>query len=164
MKYSAKFLILFITILFLIPSCDEESEIPLFKNAEMIDIKSPEDEQDDLNGEITFKYSQKDDAKYTVLAIFKEPIEVDSNNVIANWESCVCGTRTKVDNFTPGTALLSLMKSFNNETGDFTDISPTLNDGTYYWAVWALDEYGNLCFSSKQFSFTYARGSLIITY
>jgi hypothetical protein len=89
--------------------------------------------------------------KHVVCAVFRSPIEVRQNEItnidqiVWLWHSGL--TRGREGNVTYSSGTVSL---------DETDTGPPagpLASGTYYWAVWALDDGGTPVLSSVEYNF-----------
>lgn len=98
--------------------------------------------------DIIFQFPDKNVVSYVVMGFFNNPIIVDTTlNKITNTTDWVFGSRTNLAGFSTDTASTAYV--YSQTTQDFTSAQYS-TPGTFYWAVWAYDEFGNLIAASPE--------------
>ncbi len=144
--------------------CEEEIEdFGSLYQTEKISIRSPKNDTV-MNFDDKFEWSntnlQYQDTHYVSLALFLESPVIEGNaREISNMDQCIGGARSGGYGLkTYSEASLDSLYRYSPEKEDFISEKLTLEAGeTYYWLVWALDDYGNLAYSSKICKMTMAK-------
>ena len=167
---SGKFLLLLLIVFQLFIACENPDGEGAFENTDEIIIQYPENGStfslsgdNGLNGNY-FSWKNTNlkiqDTQNVVLALFTEmPVINQGKMVISNMTNCAGGIRSGLSGSFSGFSVRpDSLYVFSAEKRDFTSEAYNVSIGVqYYWLVWALDDYGNLAYSSKIYSVTFTK-------
>jgi hypothetical protein len=126
---------------------DPQPTTPIFSGTKEISLTSPLHTASLGGG--SFFYSVPTEVKYVVFGVFNAQI-VTNGSTISNEANFLYGSRTGLSDFVAGTQVKSTLHDYDSSTKNFKTPNSTVPAGTYYWAVWGYDQYGNLTHSSPQ--------------
>ena len=132
-----------------LPGCqttDPQPTTPIFSGTKEITLTSPLHTAT-LSG--NFLYTVPAEVKYVVFGVFNAQI-VTNGSTISNEANFLYGSRTGLADLVSGTQAKATLHDYDASTKNFKTPNSTVPAGTYYWAVWGYDQYGNLTHSSPQ--------------
>lgn len=132
---------------------DDQPTTQIFEGTAVISLTLPLNGQGLAASGGSFVYYAPSEVKYLVFGLFNQPITV-SGKTITNPSAFVFGSRDGLANFVRGTQTTATMHAYNQSTKDFDAGTSAPGAGTYHWAVWGYDQYGNLTHSSPSRSVT----------
>lgn len=127
---------------------DNQPTTPIFAGTEEIGLITPL-HTGNLGASGSFSYDVPANVKYVVFGLFSAEITT-SGKTITNPQAFVAGSRDGLSDFVRGSQARSALHAYNQSTMDFNAAATGAADGTYYWAVWGYDQFGNLTHSSPQ--------------
>lgn len=138
---------------------EEQPKSPIFSDVEIITLYTPDaieiSSADTSNFKFTFCLPSE--VSYAVLGIFYSAVPIETNgNTFTNPDNLIAGSRTGLTGWGRGEVSASNLYEFDN-IDDFNENKPFSLSGTYHWAVWGYDKWGNLTHASEQWE-------VIITY
>lgn len=127
---------------------------PIFSGTTQISLVSPSHGAT-VTTSAALQYSLPAEVTYAVIGVFNANI-VTSGSSISNEANFLYGSRTGLSDFVRGSQVQSVLHGYDATTKNFKtpNSSPAASSGTYYWAVWGYDQYGNLTHSSPAWKFT----------
>lgn len=149
----------FFAILLLLASCAKTNDSepppnsPIFAGTTAITLKSPAHAAT-INTSNNFNYELPAEVTYAVIGIFNANV-VTSDSTISNEANFLYGSRTGMSDFVRGFQTQATLHGYDSATKNFKspNSSPAASSGTYYWAVWGYDQFGNLTHSSPAWRF-----------
>lgn len=152
MKFIWKLIILYISFLSIIltgcgGSESSQPESLIYSNVKSITLYGPAD-GDPITSADEFTYYIPGDVHVAVLGIFANEIET-SGDTFVNADDLLAGSRTGLTGWTTGSVSAGQLYEFDG-VDDFDPASTFNTPGTYHWAVWGFDKYGELTHASPQ--------------
>ena len=128
---------------------------PIFAGTTTLSLVWPSHGATSVSTSTALQYSVPSEVSYVVIGIFNADI-VTNGSTISNEGNFLYGSRTGMSDFVRGNQSQSALHAYDAATKNFKspNSSPAASSGTYYWAVWGYDQYGNLTHSSPSWKFT----------
>ena len=140
----------------LFPALEQDTpppSTPIFSDVERIELTSPPHNGSGVSP-VVFQFDAPSEVSYLVLALFDAQIQVVGSRIV-NEGSFSYGSRSGLSGFSRSSISSDDLYSYDPVGNDLAGAPGPPAAGTYYWAVWGYDKWGNLTHASPQWIYTF---------